>query len=175
LFLRFRGGDAGNKAKLVALDGGPHLGPARFLESRSKVVPVRIIRLSRRGNRFEATSSDDGVTWTELERYLEARLPKSLKVGVLAESTAPGTFKAVFDNIKLSYRGRLQGRCSSENQAGSPVSFSVGSARETCLSTFLPPHRSPPRSSVRIRSSVSTSRSASISENGMGGRILITL
>ena len=32
-------------------------------------------------------------------------MPRKVKVGVLAEATAPGTFKAVFDDFKLTPLG----------------------------------------------------------------------
>ena len=39
-------------------------------------------------------------TWEETDGGVQ--LPRKLKVGVFAEATAPGTFKAVFDQFKLT-------------------------------------------------------------------------
>jgi hypothetical protein len=62
------------------------------------------LRLERRGHTF-ITQGDllDGhgwMTWEETEGGV--RLPKKVKVGVFAEATASGTYKAVFDQFRLT-------------------------------------------------------------------------
>jgi hypothetical protein len=69
------------------------------------------LRLERRGDLLFGSFREDGESW---ERFavqfgrrkgldpLQVKLPRKVKIGVLAESTAPGTFKAVFDQFKLT-------------------------------------------------------------------------
>jgi hypothetical protein len=61
------------------------------------------LRVERRGDTLRAASSEDGKKWTEVpiaERG--TKWPSKLKVGVIAEATAPGEFEPVFDQFKLS-------------------------------------------------------------------------
>jgi hypothetical protein len=66
------------------------------------------LRLERRGGRVQMAVSVDGHEWTDMAANSELRairLPQKVKVGVVVESTAPGTFTAVFDNFKLTPLG----------------------------------------------------------------------
>ena len=49
-----------------------------------------------------AKCSQDGKTWGRLGNPVRLELLQKLKVGVVAEATAEGTFKVVFDNFKLT-------------------------------------------------------------------------
>jgi hypothetical protein len=69
--------------------GGPDLGKPAYL------------RLERRGNRLDVAFSLEGRKWTSAWTEI-SDLPRKLKVGVFAEATAPGTFKAEFDHFRLS-------------------------------------------------------------------------
>ncbi len=66
------------------------------------------LRLERQKGTLIASLSDDGTKWTvdpRLNRWKgEMNLPDSLKVGVVAGATAPGTFEAVFDQFELTPR-----------------------------------------------------------------------
>jgi hypothetical protein len=53
--------------------------------------------------------SENAKDWTpmpprwRLPRFFnDVELPQNLKVGVMAQATTPGTFKAVFDQFKLT-------------------------------------------------------------------------
>jgi regulation of enolase protein 1 (concanavalin A-like superfamily) len=72
---------------------GPPLGKPAYL------------RLERWGNWLEGKCSSDGKKWTR-SGWRDQRLPRKLKVGVFAESTAEGTFKPTFDRFKLSRPAR---------------------------------------------------------------------
>jgi regulation of enolase protein 1 (concanavalin A-like superfamily) len=62
------------------------------------------LRLERRGDILYVWTSPDGK---ELDRYGSrlVELPKKLKVGVMAETNAPGRFQVEFDQFKLSRPG----------------------------------------------------------------------
>jgi hypothetical protein len=61
------------------------------------------LRLERRGQRLLTAVSADGKEWSRLlEREPPFDLPDKVKVGVFASSTAEGTFKATFDNLKFA-------------------------------------------------------------------------
>ena len=49
-----------------------------------------------------AAFSPDGKEWRGEAGSLECKLPRKLKVGVFAESTAPGKFRVRFDRFSLS-------------------------------------------------------------------------
>jgi hypothetical protein len=74
------------------LDGGPPGKPTH-------------LRLERSGDCLEAWCSPDGKEWS-LPITWERSLPRKLKVGVFAESTAPGVFKPTFDQFQLSRPGK---------------------------------------------------------------------
>jgi regulation of enolase protein 1 (concanavalin A-like superfamily) len=59
------------------------------------------VRIRRRGQAVQLEASPDGKRWAGFACEGITRLPRKVKVGVLAESTAPGTFKAVFDQFRL--------------------------------------------------------------------------
>ena len=46
--------------------------------------------------------SEDGRNWMPLNTPVPIRVPLPGKVGVVAESTAEGKFKVVFDEFKLT-------------------------------------------------------------------------
>jgi hypothetical protein len=65
------------------------------------------LRVERRGGDLRFYSSRDGKEWAEAfhgeaGRPMRYKLPHRLKVGVVAEATAEGTFGAVFDRFKLT-------------------------------------------------------------------------
>jgi regulation of enolase protein 1 (concanavalin A-like superfamily) len=80
----------GGPALRVGTYDGPPLGVSAWL------------RLERRGNVGTAAFSEDGKNWTTFNVPLEIALPRKGKVGVVAVSTADGTFKAVFDRFVLT-------------------------------------------------------------------------
>jgi hypothetical protein len=57
--------------------------------------------LMRRGQSLLMRSSPDGKQWRTLTKEF-LKLPPDVQVGVFAESTAEGTFKAVFDRFTLT-------------------------------------------------------------------------
>jgi regulation of enolase protein 1 (concanavalin A-like superfamily) len=59
-------------------------------------------RLERRGDAWRRSWSEDSNKWHEYSEALKMRLPRKLKVGVLAEADAEGEFKVVFDKFRLS-------------------------------------------------------------------------
>jgi hypothetical protein len=63
------------------------------------------LRLERRGNLLVMTFSEDGKKWSPWESRPNCKFPRKVKVGVVAEATAPGTFKATFDHFKLTPLG----------------------------------------------------------------------
>jgi hypothetical protein len=67
------------------------------------------LRLERRGNVVRLAFSPDGKKWKALGEPLRIDLPRKLKVGVVAEATAEATFKAVFDQFKLTPLGSKAG------------------------------------------------------------------
>jgi regulation of enolase protein 1 (concanavalin A-like superfamily) len=61
------------------------------------------LQLTRQDDLLRVAYSEDGKAWIYLRtRFVIKPLPQGLKVGVVAEATAEGTFKAVFDQWKLS-------------------------------------------------------------------------
>jgi hypothetical protein len=62
------------------------------------------LRLSRRGDRVWGEYSLDGKTWWAVHSWRDAKLPRKVRVGVFAESAAPGTFQVRFDGFELSRR-----------------------------------------------------------------------
>jgi regulation of enolase protein 1 (concanavalin A-like superfamily) len=69
-------------------------------------VPEAVfLALERRGDRMQAAFSFSGRSWRALGQPAWLDLPWKLRVGVFAEATAPGTFKAVFDQFKLTPLG----------------------------------------------------------------------
>jgi hypothetical protein len=79
-------------------------GVVRFFLAGPAVARPAYLRLERRGNRLDVAFSLDGKRWAPVPThgYLSGVLPWKLKVGVFAEATAPGTFKAEFDRFSLS-------------------------------------------------------------------------
>jgi regulation of enolase protein 1 (concanavalin A-like superfamily) len=68
------------------------------------------LRLERRGQTVLMKASLDGQGWKTVfkgQRCFE--LPRKVKVGVMAESTARGTFKAIFDTFRLTPLGGKTG------------------------------------------------------------------
>jgi regulation of enolase protein 1 (concanavalin A-like superfamily) len=61
--------------------------------------------LARRRDTWRMSYSEDHKKWTDLDTQWKVKLPRKLKVGVLAAATAEGAFKAVFDNFMLSRPG----------------------------------------------------------------------
>jgi hypothetical protein len=108
LELMFQGKKGGEQASLNSLKDhqpqGP--GPTWRFGFQSRLMPIGSIRLQRRGSRLEVAASDDGEKWTTLDHYVKIRMARKLKVGVLAEATAAGTFKAVFGQFRLSQPGK---------------------------------------------------------------------
>jgi hypothetical protein len=63
------------------------------------------LRLERRGDWLTLLVSEDGKAWQRAQGPFSFRgfqIPQRLKIGVVAEATAEATFKAVFDNFKLT-------------------------------------------------------------------------
>jgi regulation of enolase protein 1 (concanavalin A-like superfamily) len=64
------------------------------------------LRLVRRGQTLRVEFSEDGTKWIRMRPTVHLWLPKdmpaALRVGVLAESSAAGTFKPTFDQFKVS-------------------------------------------------------------------------
>jgi hypothetical protein len=80
-------------------------GPAsEYREEGPFLDDMVFLRLERRGNLLLKAWSRDGKKWTRLGNR-EIDLPEKLKVGVTVEATAPGTFKATFDQFKLTLLG----------------------------------------------------------------------
>jgi regulation of enolase protein 1 (concanavalin A-like superfamily) len=65
------------------------------------------IRLDRRGDRLTLKWSVDAKEWFPHDRFpvQDVDLARKLKMGLVAEATAPGTFKAEFDAFKLTPLG----------------------------------------------------------------------
>jgi regulation of enolase protein 1 (concanavalin A-like superfamily) len=72
-----------------------------YADGPALAVPA-YLRVQRRGDSLMVAFSRDGKKWTRTDRTLRASLPQKLKVGVIAESTAEGTFRATFDRFKLT-------------------------------------------------------------------------
>jgi regulation of enolase protein 1 (concanavalin A-like superfamily) len=84
------------------LGGGRLFGSVSFAEGPPLAKPAHL-RLERRGNDILTAESEDGRKWGPLESTLGGKgLPRKLKVGVFAEALVDGTFKAVFDEFKLT-------------------------------------------------------------------------
>jgi regulation of enolase protein 1 (concanavalin A-like superfamily) len=47
-------------------------------------------------------SSEDGKKWSPCRNPLESEWPEKVTVGIMAEGTAKFTFKAVFDQFRLT-------------------------------------------------------------------------
>jgi regulation of enolase protein 1 (concanavalin A-like superfamily) len=67
-------------------------------------LPVRL-RLERRGGAVRMAFAPDGKGWSPLGRPQHVKLSRKVKVGVVAGSSAPGPFKAFFDQFKLTPLG----------------------------------------------------------------------
>ena len=63
-------------------------------------VPLHL-RLERRGNQLTTMWSADGVRWKSQLRWVQLDLPRKVKVGVVGEALASGTFQVVFDEFQL--------------------------------------------------------------------------
>jgi regulation of enolase protein 1 (concanavalin A-like superfamily) len=82
------------------------------LTKSSDVVPHDgkvCLRIERKHRTLKAMFSSDGKTWSRGDTGLTITtplsslcLPETVKVGVYAESSAPGTWKVEFDRFKLS-------------------------------------------------------------------------
>jgi regulation of enolase protein 1 (concanavalin A-like superfamily) len=97
----------------VKLTAGPMLLYQTLTSAYETVPPIgpRVgrsvwIRLERRGDVLWLAFARDGKKWKRLGEPLRMELPHKLKVGVVAENTAEGTFKAVFDQFRLTPLGR---------------------------------------------------------------------
>src|SRR5262249_62109231 len=66
------------------------------------------LRLERKGASLDAAWSLDGKKWTRVPvgAGRGVTLDRKLKVGVVAESTAPGVFKPEFDEFQLTVPGK---------------------------------------------------------------------
>jgi regulation of enolase protein 1 (concanavalin A-like superfamily) len=67
------------------------------------------LRLERRGDIFWWAFSEDGERWTRFPGpglLVTVKLPRKVKVGVVAEATAPVVFKPEFDQFRLSRPGK---------------------------------------------------------------------
>jgi regulation of enolase protein 1 (concanavalin A-like superfamily) len=67
------------------------------------------LRLERQGNVLLFASSPDGRNWSPTDlgsSPLRFELPRTLKVGVIADATGEGSFKAQFSEFKLSQPGK---------------------------------------------------------------------
>ncbi len=60
------------------------------------------LQLERQGDLLLGYESKDGKDWQQLGKPLEIKFPRKVKVGVTAESVAPGPFVAVFDQFELN-------------------------------------------------------------------------
>jgi hypothetical protein len=67
-------------------------------------LPVRL-RLERRGGAVRMAFAPDGKGWSPLGPPQDVKLSLKVKVGVVASSSAPGPFKAVFDQFRLTPLG----------------------------------------------------------------------
>ncbi len=77
--------------------------PSTFLPMPQARGKPYFLRLERRGDAVRSAASQDGRKWEPLEdQPRKIKLPRKLKMGVLAESTTLGTFKVVFDRWKLT-------------------------------------------------------------------------
>jgi regulation of enolase protein 1 (concanavalin A-like superfamily) len=64
-------------------------------------VPI-YLRLERRGGDLTSKVSSDGKAWSQEHKWARFNFGRKLKVGVMAETFADGTFQAVFDEFSLS-------------------------------------------------------------------------
>jgi regulation of enolase protein 1 (concanavalin A-like superfamily) len=111
---------AGDKGVTLSLGVRPRNGRShaycwvRFFDQRSTTATTfdgfvdlngkaGSLRLERQGHTFTTKGDLDGQgwkTWEETEGGV--RLPQTVKVGVFVEATASGSFKAVFDQFKVT-------------------------------------------------------------------------
>jgi hypothetical protein len=107
LFVRFlRAIDLDSKRQALIINiAGSHRGKRHEREwvvaGPSPDGPV-FLRVERRGGSIEMTHTDDGKRWSRTLGPLAVGLTGNLKVGVIAEATASGTFEPVFDHFDLT-------------------------------------------------------------------------
>jgi Protein of unknown function (DUF1349) len=77
-----------------ALRVGTYEGPA--------VGATAWLRLERRGGVGRMAFREHGKEWVQIRVPLEMKLPRKLKVGVVAEATGEGTFKVEFSELRLT-------------------------------------------------------------------------
>jgi hypothetical protein len=101
------------------LDDGRYRGAGILLTDGKEFVPLGrdsrlpmdpplkpvYFRLRLQGNKLRVAVSEDGKRWERGAFPLTLVGWRSVKVGVYAEATAEGTFKAVFDQFKLTPLG----------------------------------------------------------------------
>jgi regulation of enolase protein 1 (concanavalin A-like superfamily) len=88
--------------------GSNRLGKPSGLNQWTAGVPLdkpAYLRLERQGDMYYASTSLDGKEWKPTDGGWGLTFPRKLKVGVVAEATAPGQFKVAFDQFKLSRPG----------------------------------------------------------------------
>jgi regulation of enolase protein 1 (concanavalin A-like superfamily) len=87
-------------------------GGGEEVEGDPEPQPVRPVhlRLERLGDTCRLSCSVDGHTWAPLHDLQLKGLPRKVIVGVVAEATASGTFKAVFDQFRLTPLASKSGR-----------------------------------------------------------------
>lgn len=86
----------------VGMHHGALGGGANIFMPGPTLEKLAYLRLERRGNELRVSSSPDGKKWSPVNGPLGLRLPRKVKVGVIAESGSPGVFRAVFDQFRLS-------------------------------------------------------------------------
>jgi regulation of enolase protein 1 (concanavalin A-like superfamily) len=74
--------------------------PTWKMSEKNPVKEAAVVRLERRGDRITAAFSDEGDR-PEVQA-LELKLPRKIKVGVQAGSGSTETFRATFDQFKLT-------------------------------------------------------------------------
>jgi regulation of enolase protein 1 (concanavalin A-like superfamily) len=86
---------------------GPRLAGCMWLVPGPPEGESAYLRVERRGSVVLFASSTDGRNWASPEGYEPVffELPRALKVGVIAEATDRGHFRAVFDQFKLTPLG----------------------------------------------------------------------
>jgi hypothetical protein len=97
----------GEVARFPLCSSEPGLG-VRYYTHGPPLGKPAFLRLVRRGEELTMAYSQDGEKWTPTRALRFSgglKLPRKLKVGVYAESTAPGPFKAVFDQFRLTPLG----------------------------------------------------------------------
>jgi hypothetical protein len=72
----------------------------------TRFVTAPFLRIERQGTTLRVAVSEDGKDWIPMQPPFgwrkDMELPRVLKIGVVAESTVAGPFKAQFDKFKIT-------------------------------------------------------------------------